>query len=186
MRLWRKTKAEGHHTPGVAMRLTPAAAILAAALLAGCGTAPTPGTSSPPDGEVTILRSPHCDPGYDPERAGEARLVLRSDAAWKEAWDKRCAAGRFPYQEPPPVDFTSEMALLYAWGEKPSGGHAAAIEAVEMSNGTLLVHVHRVAPSPDCPAPAIIQYPGAIAVVTRLPEVPVTWLFRDETRTCEG
>lgn len=183
------------------------AAIAIAALLAGCasppGSGPTSstGTSTPagttppasmsgtttaapaPQGNVAILRELPCDTtgSRDPVTGGH---LLTDNATYQREWTKACSSsGALPPQQVPPVDFSTESVVLYAWGEKPSGGHAVEIMDVDVVGTQLEVKVRRSDPG-DCPSLAVIMYPAQAVVVEKVPQMQVKWTFEDVSASC--
>lgn len=70
-----------------------------------------------------------------------AEFIVLDEASWHSLWSQRLE-GR-----PPPVDFTRDMVLGVALGERPTGGYAVRIERVEReADGTLNVEVREILP----------------------------------------
>lgn len=183
------------------------AAIAIAALLAGCASPPAPGsmsatgTSTPggttpptstagtttaapaPQGNVAILRELPCDTAgsRDPVTGGH---LLTDNATYQQEWKKACSSsGALPPRQVPPVDFSTESVVLYAWGEKPTAGYAVEIVDVDVAGNQLEVKVRRSDPG-DCPALTVITYPAAAVVIEKVAQMQVQWTFEDVSQTC--
>jgi PrcB C-terminal len=132
-------------------------------LLAACG-----GTTAGATG--TLLESPAAPPTarwYD--GCGfktAAREVIRSDADWRIAWAKLFAC-RGPAPELPVLDFSREMVLVAALGQRNTGGFAVRIDGATVSDGVLRVQVVETRPGPGCVTTQALTYPVAIARVPR-------------------
>lgn len=107
--------------------------------------------------------------------------VVREGAAWSALW-RRMTAGQSPAPVPP-VDFGSEMVLVAAMGQRPSGGYVATIDRVESTPSGLTVHVTHEGPGPRCGTIAAVTAPVDVARIPRS-EKPVRWSVRQAVRDC--
>ncbi len=110
---------------------------------------------------------------------GEARrLVIRDANTWAEFWSELGVGDR------PAVDFTRNVVVAVATGQRPTGGYEVAIDRVTQTDGELTVEVVERTPGPNCMTTASLTQPVDVVVV------PVTdargWSFmeRKEIRGC--
>src|SRR3954468_7360824 len=75
---------------------------------------------------------------------GESRrLVIRDANAWAEFWSELGTGDR------PAVDFTHNVVVAVAAGQRPSGGYEIAIDRIREAGGELTVDVVETAPGPN-------------------------------------
>lgn len=139
-----------------------ALALAAASLATGC----------PPPNQIRVVEaSAHrlSLPGVEvrplrafPNHPGARRRgfhVVRTRAEWLSLWPASLPV--------PTVDFSREMILVAFSGERPSIGHAIALERITKEKGTLHVAVEERLPAPGCPFPPGATYPAALVAVPR-------------------
>jgi PrcB C-terminal len=91
---------------------------------------------------------------------GESRrLVIRNANQWAEFWAELGQGDR------PEVDFTSNVVIAVASGQRPSGGHEIAIQRVRSSQGELIVEVVETTPGPNCMTASVLTQPVDVVVV---------------------
>jgi hypothetical protein len=114
--------------------------------------------------------------------ADSRRLVLRTDAEWRQHW--AVFSGHIsPTPESPVVDFGSDMVLVATSGTRTSGGHAIDIEGVFEADGELLVAVLETGPGAGCMTLQVMSAPAtAVRVPTRT--LPVRFVERSEETPC--
>ena len=161
--------------------------------LAGCSSAPrtttgSPGDAAPAGAPGATLPSPPDgmtgagQQGTRIHRAtssgftGPEQLVLRDQAAWRAAWAR-------VHQEPgapalPSVDFTREMVVVLALGERSSGGHQVRFDAIAVSGNDAVVRYTVTEPDPSCMTTQAITAP---VDVVRVPRVSGTVRFEPRT-----
>jgi hypothetical protein len=111
---------------------------------------------------------------------GESRrLVIRDANAWANFWSELGVGDR------PNVDFTRDVAIAVAAGQRPTGGYEIAIERVRQQNGELIVEVVETTPGPNCMATGSLTQPTDVVVVSGVS--PKSWSFvqRQEVRSCK-
>jgi hypothetical protein len=147
-----------------------------------CGSAPL--TQPLQNRPITVTRL-RPEPGPLTSYSGIAesrRLVVRDEATWRQTW----ASIWQNLSEPPPlpqVDFSKEMVVVAALGERSSGGHAILVEGAALTADGVSVRVRAISPGPGCIATLALTQPVDAA---RLPRVAGTVTFEEqnETRDC--
>jgi hypothetical protein len=109
---------------------------------------------------------------------GARRLVIRDPGTWSQFWAELGAGVR------PEVDFSQDLVIAVASGERSSGGHDIVVQRVARSGGELRIEVLETAPGKDCMTTAALTQPVDVVVA---PAAGVTgWSFIDRaaTRAC--
>lgn len=106
---------------------------------------------------------------------GARRLVIRDSSTWSQFWSELGAGVR------PHVDFTRDLVIAVASGERTTGGHAIAVERVGRSGGELRIEVVETSPAPDCMTTAALTQPVDVVMVPS--EGVAGWSFIDRTAT---
>jgi hypothetical protein len=94
------------------------------------------------------------------------RLVVRDANAWRDTWT---AIWR-DVSPPPPlpvVDFSRDMVVVAALGQRPTGGFSIVIADARVENGGLRVTVRTVSPGPGCGTTLAITQPVDAARLPR-------------------
>ncbi len=110
---------------------------------------------------------------------GEARrLVIRDANAWADFWSELGVGER------PTVDFSQDVVVAVAAGQRPTGGYEIAVDRVVNNNGELTADVVETAPGPNCMTTASLTQPVDVVVVPGV--TPRSWSFieRKEVRGC--
>lgn len=158
------------------------ASIIAVALLSACGASGNGNTdvSTPGDQTTQSLVVTRLGPAGQPLSVNSGlttaqRTVIRDDAAWRAAW-----MAIWQTVSPPPdvpvVDFTREMIIVAALGERGSGGYAIEIDSAGRTATGATVVVHVTSPGPQCISTQAITSPVDVA---RMPRVSGTVVFRE-------
>ena len=69
------------------------------------------------------------------------------------------------------VDFTRDMVVAVAAGQRPTGGYEIAVDRVRQAKGELTVEVVETAPGPNCVTTASLTQPVDVVVIPRLRHV---------------
>jgi hypothetical protein len=110
---------------------------------------------------------------------GESRrLVIREANGWAEFWSELAVGER------PEVDFSRDLVVAVAAGQRPTGGHEIAIEKVAQSDGGLTIHVVETAPGPNCVTTTSLTQPVDVVVVPRVNAKSWSFVERREVRGC--
>lgn len=110
---------------------------------------------------------------------GEARrLVIRDANAWADFWSELGVGER------PTVDFSRDVVVAVAAGQRPTGGYEIAVDRVINNNGELTAEVVETTPGPNCITIASLTQPVDVVVVPGV--APRSWSFveRREVRGC--
>jgi hypothetical protein len=111
---------------------------------------------------------------------GESRrLVIRDANAWANFWSELGVGDR------PAVDFTRDLVIAVAAGQRPTGGYEIAINRVRQQNGELVVDLVETTPGPNCMTSESLTQPADVVVVSGVS--PKSWSFvqRQEVRGCK-
>ena len=107
--------------------------------------------------------------------ATPARLVIRDDSAYARFWASLGAGNR------PSVDFSRDIVIAAASGQRAMGGNAIAVERVTRTGDGLAVEVVETSPAPGCVVSQALTQPVDVIVVAAADAR--TWSFSDQTRT---
>jgi hypothetical protein len=102
------------------------------------------------------------------------RMVIRDDSTYARFWQALGAGER------PPVDFSRDVVIAVAAGQRPSGGHAIAVERVAHAGAGMVVEVVETVPGPGCWTTQQLTRPVDVVVVAAADAR--TWSFSDRTR----
>jgi hypothetical protein len=106
---------------------------------------------------------------------GARRLVIRDPATWAQFWSELGAGVR------PNVNFSRDLVIAVASGERSTGGHDIYVQEVTRSGGDLRITVLETSPGPDCMTTMALTQPVDVVMV---PAAGVTgWSFVDRTAT---
>jgi hypothetical protein len=153
-------------------------------------------TLAPPPAQAPIQDTAQKEQGYVPygsddgvqiRRIGqwthtgirEARRTVIQDAnAWAAFWSELGVGDR------PAVDFSRDVVIAVAAGERPSGGHEIAVTKVTQRDGELRAEVTETAPGPNCLSTSALSQPVDVVVVQGVK--PKSWSFveQKEVRGC--
>jgi hypothetical protein len=87
------------------------------------------------------------------------RLVIRDANTWAEFWSELGVGER------PEVDFTRDLVVAVAAGQRPTGGHEIAVDKVTHNDGVLTISVLETSPGPNCMTTASLTQPVDVVVV---------------------
>jgi hypothetical protein len=110
---------------------------------------------------------------------GEARrLVIRDANAWAAFWSELGAGDR------PDVDFTQNVVIVAATGQRRSGGYEIAVDRIDQRDGQLTIEVVETAPGPNCLTTGAVTQPVDVVVVPLASPRSWNFLERKEIRAC--
>ena len=142
--------------------LTSTGTILA---LTACGSPSSPAASDEPLPVVRLRQEPF-SLTYASGLTQPQRLLIRDQAAWQQAW---AAIWRGHSSQPavPEVDFSREMIVLAALGERPTGGYGIFIDAASARSGGIAVRIRSVSPGNACGVTQALTQPVDVARLPR-------------------
>ena len=100
--------------------------------------------------------------------------MIRDDSSYARFWASLGAGQR------PAVDFSRDIVIAAATGQRATGGHAIAVERVTRTGDGLAVEVVETTPGPGCVATQALTQPVDVVVVAAADAR--TWSFSDQTR----
>jgi hypothetical protein len=158
--------------------------VLLAALTLACSapTDPTGGdapvSASPLVGAVQVTRF-NSEPVAFTANSGlveSRRLVVRDADAWASTW---AAVWRnmTPAPSRPDVDFSREMVIVAALGQRTSGGYDIVVDSATATESELVVHVRATSPGASCFVTGALTQPVDIV---RLPATTLPVKFVED------
>lgn len=108
-----------------------------------------------------------------------ARLVIRDAGEWTQLWAEVAGQG----SAPPSVDFTRDMVLVAAMGQRNTGGYSILVEGVFEAADGIYVQVLETSPGPRCVTTQALTAPLTVVTIPRR-EGAVLWLERSRTDPC--
>jgi protease stability complex PrcB-like protein len=110
---------------------------------------------------------------------GESRrLIIRDANAWASFWSELGVGDR------PAVDFTRDVVVAVAAGQRPTGGYEIAVDRVRQANGELTVEVVETTPGPNCMTTTSLTQPVDVIVVPASTARSWSFVERKEVRGC--
>ena len=174
--------------------------------------APTPSEEAPaepapatePNSEPSVPSQPAAQPQTDPQPAqgyapyastrsieirrlgqwtrtgiGESRrLVIRDANAWGQFWTELGVG------EQPNIDFTRDVVVAVAAGQRSTGGFEIAVDRITQTDGELSVEVVERTPGPNCVTTASLTQPVDVVVVPVADARSWSFMERKEIRAC--
>ncbi|HEY0776495.1 MAG TPA: protease complex subunit PrcB family protein [Gemmatirosa sp.] len=159
-------------------------ASIAALSVAGCGGTTDPsGATTPPFSEgqavtVTPLGSNGLPLTSYSGLATAQRTVIRDAPAWRAAWASIWARTT-PIPAVPTVNFTRQMVVVAALGQRNSGGYTIHIDSASTDASGAVVWVRTVSPGASCATTASVTQPVDAAL---MPLVSGTVVFREQAK----
>jgi hypothetical protein len=184
----RVAKEDGDSDSGVSLAPSPAgvsdtSAVASPAVDSATTTSPPAATPAPVQGYADYGNHGALDirriGQWTRTGIGESRRLLIRDAnTWAAFWSELGEGDR------PAVDFTRDIVVAAATGQRPTGGYEIAINGVSQQGGELTVEVLETTPGPNCMTSAGLTQPVDVVVV---PAVKVrSWSFieKKDVRGC--
>jgi hypothetical protein len=109
-------------------------------------------------------------------------ITATNDAEWAALWNRIHAGVSVPPARPS-VDFSVEVVVGYALGQKPTSGFAVELEDVSRERATVVVAAEETIPGSSCGVATVLTFPVAIARLTRTSE-PIGFEVATTTRNC--
>lgn len=105
--------------------------------------------------------------------------VVRDRAAWEATW--RQLHNGLAADPPPAVDFTRDMVVLVAVGQRPTGGTSVRVDGVAAAPGGAVVRYTVTEPGEGCMSTQVLTAPVEVVRVAR-----VAGAVRFERRAARG
>jgi hypothetical protein len=147
----------------------------------GCGSSPAaPGQPGEPLSIVRLGTDAASFTYYSGLKETQ-RVIVRDRATWQAVWS---SIWKMQSPEPPlpDIDFTREMVVVAALGERPTGGYGIFVDAASEGPSGVTVRVRSISPSGACMTTQALTQPVDIARMPRR-SGPVAFEERAET-TC--
>lgn len=110
---------------------------------------------------------------------GEARrMVIRDANAWAAFWSELGAGDR------PAVDFTKDLVVAVASGQRSTDGYEIAVDRVSQADGQLTIEVVETNPGPNCLTTTSLAQPVDVVLVPAAGARSWSFLERKEIRAC--
>ena len=110
---------------------------------------------------------------------GESRrLVIRDANAWAQFWSELGVG------EQPNVDFTRDVVVAVAAGQRSTGGFEIVVDRITQTDGELSVEVVERTPGPNCMTTASLTQPVDVVVVPVADARSWSFMERKEIRAC--
>ncbi len=106
------------------------------------------------------------------------RLVIRDANSWDQFWSELAVGDR------PDVDFTRDVVVAVAAGQRSTGGHEIAVDRVTQIDGELSVEVVERTPGPNCITTASLTQPVDVVVVPSADARSWSFVERKEISGC--
>jgi hypothetical protein len=110
--------------------------------------------------------------------AESRRLVIRDANAWSQFWSELGVGER------PNVDFTRDVVVAVAAGQRSTGGFEIAVDRITQTDGELSVEVVERTPGPNCMTAASLTQPVDVVVVPAADARSWSFMERKEIRGC--
>lgn len=154
--------------------------LICALLLTACSSPTRPDESQ--SLTLTRLRSGDLSFSYNSGITESQRLVVRDQATWQQVWND-VYKFTFPAPALPAVDFTREMIVVAALGQRPTGGYSIFIDGATETATGVTVNVRSVSPGSSCAVTLALTNPVDIARVSRR-EAAVSFAETAATQNC--
>jgi hypothetical protein len=105
-------------------------------------------------------------------------MVIRDANAWAQLWSELGAGER------PDVDFTQNVVVAVAAGQRSTGGYGIAVNEVTQADGQLIIGVVETTPGPNCITTAAVTQPADVVVIPVAAPRGWSFLERKEIRAC--
>ena len=153
--------------------------LVGAALAAACSASVVPGEPGRAVPLVRLRAEPY-SLTYSSGLTQPERIVIRDEAAWREVW---AAIWRRHSPQPlPEVDFSQEMLVVVALGERPTGGFGILADSAFADDKELVIRVRTITPGPRCGTTQALTQPVDVA---RVPRTALAVRFRDQPEVHE-
>ena len=149
----------------------------------GCSTTGVESTLRGTPIEITRLRSEPYSFTFYSGFDQPARLVIRDQPSWEAAWERLYLRSR-PVPPLPEIDFSREVVVLVALGNRATGGYGILIDGAATTASEATILVRSISPGAKCGVTAALTQPVDIARMTRR-QIDVRFSERSEVQQCD-
>jgi PrcB C-terminal len=151
--------------------------------------APAPVQETAPDSASVQGYAPYGNSGGDLElrRLGQwtntgisesRRLVIRDANTWARFWSELGVGER------PEIDFSRNLVVAVAAGQRSSGGYEIAVRRVSQANGDLTIEVEETTPGPNCMTTSALTQPVDVVALPAVGARSWSFIEHQEVRGC--
>lgn len=105
--------------------------------------------------------------------------VVKEATRWKAIWLEHAGKSTVPLPE---VDFSKELVIVTAMGQRPTGGYSIQIAKVETAAGKVKVYVQRKSPAKGSMTIQVLTAPFEFVAIPKT-DLPVEFLEMDKPGT---
>jgi hypothetical protein len=106
------------------------------------------------------------------------RLVIRDANTWARFWAELGVGER------PAIDFSRNLVVAVAAGQRKSGGYEIAVRRVAQANGDLTIEVEEITPGPNCMTTSALTQPVDVVVLPAVGARSWSFIEHQEVRGC--
>ena len=106
------------------------------------------------------------------------RQVIRNANEWAQFWSELGVGER------PAVDFSRNLVVAVAAGQRSSGGYEIQVQRVAVANGELTIEVQETEPGPNCVTTGALSQPVDVVTVPGVGAKSWSFMERKEVRGC--
>jgi hypothetical protein len=173
----------------VALAPAPESAPESTAAAPAAAPAPAPVPETAPDSVTAQGYAPYGNAAGDLElrRIGQwtntgisesRRLVIRDANTWARFWAELGVGER------PAIDFSRNLVVAVAAGQRSSGGYEIAVRRVAQANGDLTIEVEETTPGPNCMTTSALTQPVDVVVLPAVGARSWSFIEHQEVRGC--
>jgi hypothetical protein len=173
----------------VALAPAPDSAPESTAAVPAVAPAPAPVPETVPDSVTAQGYAPYGNAAGDLElrRIGQwtntgisesRRLVIRDANTWARFWAELGVGER------PAIDFSRNLVVAVAAGQRSSGGYEIAVRRVAQANGDLTIEVEETTPGPNCMTTSALTQPVDVVVLPAVAARSWSFIEHQEVRGC--
>jgi hypothetical protein len=106
------------------------------------------------------------------------RLVIRDANTWAQFWADLGVGER------PAIDFSQNLVVAVAAGQRQTGGYEIAVRRVSQANGALTIEVEETAPGPNCITTSALTQPVDVVALPTVSTRSWSFIEHKEVRGC--
>jgi hypothetical protein len=106
------------------------------------------------------------------------RLVIRDANTWARFWSELGVGER------PEIDFSRNLVVAVAAGQRSSGGYEIAVRRVSQANGDLTIEVEETTPGPNCMTTSALTQPVDVVALPAVGAKSWSFIEHQDVRGC--